>query len=341
MNMPSHADQLMRTALAMVAPGKGILAADESTPTIGKRFATIGVESTPENRQFYRETLFTTPGADAFISGVILFDETLRQFCADGTPFPKYLADRGILPGIKVDLGLSPLLGAVEESWTMGLDTLADRLAEYRNLGARFAKWRAVFHIGDHRPSHLAVEVNSHGLARYASICQAVGLVPIVEPEILINGSHDLETARRVSQWVLSKVFDQLLRHRVILEGIILKPSMVTPGLDCPNPVPVEDVAQVTVGVFKRVVPAAVPGIAFLSGGQTSIQATEHLNAMNQISDLPWRLSFSYGRALQEDALAAWQGIPANRETAQQVFYHRARCNGAATAGTYTPDMDA
>ncbi|MCG8565841.1 MAG: fructose-bisphosphate aldolase class I [Desulfobacterales bacterium] len=340
MNTPAHVNALMDTAVSMVANNKGILAADESTPTIGKRFDSIGVSSTEENRQFYRETLFTTPGAEEFISGVILFDETLRQSCSDGTPFPQYLAGKGIIPGIKVDLGLAPLLGSSGESHTRGLDTLVERCEEYYKLGARFAKWRAVFNISDHGPSHMAVDVNAHGLARYASICQHVGLVPIVEPEILINGSHDLDTAKRVSRWVLGKVFEQLARQRVVLEGIILKPSMVTPGQDCPNQVPAEEVARATVSVFKQVVPAAVPGIAFLSGGQTSVQATVHLNAMNALGNLPWKLSFSYGRALQEDALATWKGEAANRAAAQDVFYHRARCNGAACAGRYTPDMD-
>ncbi len=340
MTQSKYMNELKDVAAAMVAQNKGILAADESIPTIAKRFQTISVESTEANRRFYRESLFTAPGAEAFISGVILFDETLRQSCEDGTPFPEYLSGRGILPGIKVDLGLSPLLGTQGESYTNGLDTLTQRVEEYRSLGAKFAKWRAVFNIGNHCPSHMAVDVNAHALARYASICQHVGLVPIVEPEILINGSHDLETAKRVSQWVLGKVFDQLLRQRVVLEGIILKPSMVTPGQESPDQVSPEAVAKATVEIFKRVVPAAVPGIAFLSGGQTPIQATVHLNAMNCMGNLPWKLSFSYGRALQEDALAAWKGETSNRGAAQQAFLLRARCNGAACAGAYTPEME-
>ena len=335
-----YMDELVDTARAMVAENKGILAADESAPTIAKRFDSIMVDSTEENRRFYRNMLFSTPGAEEYISGVILFEETLGQATDDGTPFPVYLAAKGMIPGIKVDLGLRPILGCPGESFTLGLDSLEDRCREYRDKGARFAKWRAVFHIADHGPTHTAVEINAHALARYASISQHLGLVPIVEPEILINGDHDLERAKRVSHWVLGRVFEQLARHRVALEGMILKPSMVTPGEDCPDQACPETVARATVEVFKRVVPAAVPGITFLSGGQTPIQATAHLNAMNQLAHLPWKLSFSFGRALQEDALKTWVGEANNKSLAQDVFYHRAKCNSAACEGMYRSSMD-
>lgn len=338
MNKPNQ--RLTDTAKALVAKGKGILAADESSPTIKKRFDTISVESTPENRQFYRELLFTTPGIEEFVSGVILFDETLRQTAADGTPFPKLLADRGIIPGIKVDKGLTPIPGTDGEKATQGLDGLAGRLAEYRELGAGFAKWRAVLSIGGHRPSRLCADIAAHGLARYAAMSQDAGLVPIVEPEILINGDHDIDRAERVSEWVLARVFRELTAHGVLLEGMLLKPSMVTSGDAHPDPAGVEQVARTTVDVFKRSVPAAVPGIVFLSGGQTSEQATAHLDAMNRIGSAPWELSFSYGRALQEKVLATWSGNADSRDAAQQAFLHRARCNGAARFGTYTPEME-
>ncbi|HCY86258.1 MAG TPA: fructose-bisphosphate aldolase class I [Desulfobacteraceae bacterium] len=335
------AERLTTVARAMVAPGKGILAADESTPTIKKRFDTIGVESTEENRRTYRDILFTAPEVQDYISGVILFEETLGQAGMDGTPFPDLLTSRGIIPGIKVDKGLAPIPGTREEKATQGLDGLAKRLAVYREAGAAFAKWRAVITIGNHKPTQLAVDVNAHGLARYAALCQAAGLVPIVEPEILMNGSHDIDTCERVSEWVLRRVFEELAHHKVLLEGMVLKPSMVTSGDTCPEQADVETVAATTVAVFKRVVPAAVPGIAFLSGGQSSELATAHLNAMNRLGPHPWELSFSYGRALQEQPLNVWAGKDANREDAQAALLKRARCNGAARFGKYSPDMEA
>ena len=334
------AEALTQTARAMVAPGKGILAADESSPTIKKRFDTINVPSTEENRRAYRDLLFTAPGIHDHISGVILFEETLGQAGADGTPFPKILEDRGIIPGIKVDKGLAPIPGTREEKATQGLDGLGDRLSAYAGQGARFAKWRAVIQIGNHQPTRLAVDVNAHGLARYAAISQAAGLVPIVEPEILMNGGHDIDACGRVSEWVLERVFSELARHRVLLEGMILKPSMVTAGDACPDQAGIDAVAEATVAVFKRAVPAAVPGIAFLSGGQSSERATAHLNAMNQTGPHPWELSFSYGRALQEKPLQAWGGRSDNREAAQAALLHRSKCNGAARYGEYSPDME-
>ncbi len=331
---------LESTATAMVAKGKGILAADESSPTIKKRFDTIKVESTEENRRFYRELLFTAPEIENHISGVILFEETLRQSAGDGTPFPKLLSDRGIIPGIKVDKGLALIPETRNEKITQGLDGLAARLDEYRELGARFAKWRAVLSIGDHQPSKLCIALNAHALARYSALSQRAGLVPIVEPEILINGTHDIEACERVTQRTMALLFNELLLQRVVLEGMILKPSMVTPGDACPDRADVETVARKTIKIFKRSVPAAVPGIAFLSGGQTSQQATANLNAMNQIGPAPWELSFSYGRALQEQPLGVWEGKPENRATAQAMLLTRAKCNGAARFGSYTPDME-
>lgn len=331
---------LTQTAGRMVAKGKGILAADESEPTIKKRFDTIGAASTEENRRFYRELLLTADGIEEFISGVILFDETLRQSTAEGIPFSKVLSERGILPGIKVDKGLTPIPGTDGERVTQGLDGLAERLDEYILLGAKFAKWRAVIEIGHHKPSIRSIDLNAHALARYAAICQNKGLVPIVEPEILMNGSHDLETCEKVARTTLDKVFAQLVRQGVLLEGMILKPSMVTSGDTCPEQADIEDVAEATLKIFRQSVPAAVPGIAFLSGGQSSELATAHLNAMNKRTDAPWELSFSYGRALQEKALAAWNGKAANKKTAQKALLHRAMCNGAARFGRYSPDME-
>lgn len=335
------AERLVKTARAMVAPGKGILAADESDATIKKRFDTIGVASTEDNRRAYRDLLFTAPEIHEHISGVILFEETLGQSDADNIPFPELLKKRGIIPGIKVDKGLVPIPGTREEEATQGVDNLGRRLSDFRRRGVEFAKWRAVIRIGGHRPSRLAVDINAHGLARYAALCQAAGLVPIVEPEILMTGRHDIQTCERVSEWVLRQVFAELSAHRVLPEGMILKPSMVTPGDNCTEPADVETVAAATLRVFRRVVPAAVPGIAFLSGGQSSALATAHLNAMNQSGPHPWELSFSYGRALQAQPLSAWQGKPENRGDAQAAFLKRARCNGAARYGKYSPDMEA
>jgi fructose-bisphosphate aldolase class I len=325
----------------MVQPGKGILAADESAPTIAKRFAAIDVESTEENRCSYRSLLFTTPGLGDFVSGVILFEETLAQLADDGTPLPALLANQGIVPGIKVDKGLAALANAPGDRITRGLDGLAERLQHYKTQGARFAKWREVYPISDRNPTLLGLEANAEMLARYAAVCQTEGLVPIVEPEVLIDGDHTIERSAEVIEAVLHAVFHALYRHKVILEFIVLKPSMVTPGKDHPSPASPEQVARATLKVFRRSVPAAVPGINFLSGGQTPAEATANLNAMNALfPDAPWELSFSFGRALQEPALKAWQGNPAHADAMQQALYRRARLNGAARLGTYTAAME-
>lgn len=333
-------NQLEETARAMVAPGKGLLAADESNPTIKKRFETIGVKSSEETRQSYRQLLFTTPKIQTHISGVILYEETLGQSTRDKILFPTFLAERGIIPGIKVDKGVTTIPGTNGEKATQGLDGLARRLEIYREQGARFTKWRAVLEIGDHRPSRLGVDINCHALARYAAISQEAGLVPIVEPEILMAGSHDIETCERVSRWVLGRLFSELVHHRVILGGMILKPSMVTSGDKNSAPGDIEAVARATIRTFEHSVPAAVPGIVFLSGGQSSELATAHLNAMNQLGGCPWELSFSYGRALQEKTLLAWKGNTDNISLAQKILLHRAKCNGAARYGNYTFDME-
>lgn len=331
---------LEATARAMVARGKGILAADESLPTIAKRFTAIDLESTEKTRRDYRDLLFTAPGIEEHISGVILFDETLRQHSLAGKPFAKLLSERGIIPGIKVDMGLTTIPGTQEEKATKGLDGLEGRLEEYRQLGAGFAKWRAVISIAGHKPSPLCLKINAHSLARYAAMCQEVDLVPIVEPEVLINGDHDLARCEKVSEETLRVVFSELARHGVFLEGMILKPSMVTSGIDNLVQADIDTVAEATIRCFKRSVPAAVPGIAFLSGGQSSELATAHLNAMNRLGGAPWELSFSYGRALQEKTLLTWQGSDANRELAQKTLLHRAKCNGAARFGTYSEKME-
>lgn len=336
-------EQLTETSRAMVANGKGILAADESFPTIKKRFDSIDVESTEVNRRTYRNMLFTTDGIEQFISGVIMFDETLRQSTLDGEiPFPQYLSDIGIIPGIKVDKGAKPLAGYLNEKVTEGLDGLRDRLNEYYELGARFAKWRAVITIGDGIPTRVCIEVNAHALARYAALCQEVGLVPIVEPEVLMNGDHTIESCYEVTADTLHTVFDELHRQGIILEGMILKPNMVLSGMDCPNQASIQEVAEATVKCFLKAVPTAVPGVCFLSGGQSDLLATQHLQAMNVVEDVekPWRLSFSYGRALQQPALKAWSGSADNISAAQKAFYHRAKCNGAATAGRYSQEME-
>jgi fructose-bisphosphate aldolase class I len=333
--------ELETTIRDMVQAGKGILAADESAPTIAKRFAAIGVESTEENRRSYRSMLFTTPGLAEFVSGVILFEETLTQQADDGTALPQVLARQGVVPGIKVDKGLAPLANAAGDRVTQGLDGLAERLQLYRSQGARFAKWREVYAVSDRNPTPLGVEANAEMLARYAAICQTEGMVPIVEPEVLIDGDHSMARSAEVIETVLHAVFHALWRHRVILECMVLKPSMVTPGKEHPSPATPEQVASATLRVFRRAVPAAVPSINFLSGGQTPQQATANLNAMNALSPRsPWELSFSYGRALQEPALQAWQGSPENRAATQQALYRRARLNGAARTGTYTADME-
>jgi fructose-bisphosphate aldolase, class I len=329
------------TAEALVAPGKGILAADESDGTIARRFEAIGVESTEARRRAYRELLFTAGGIEAWISGVILFDETIHQSAADGTPFPRLLAERGILAGIKVDTGAKPLALAPGETITEGLDGLRERLSEYRELGARFAKWRAVLAIGGHRPSEYAIWTNAHALARYAALSQEAGLVPIVEPEVLMDGDHAIETSFDVTSRTLDAVFRELRNQRVSLEGTLLKPNMVLAGYACKEQPSDERIAEVTIGCLRRHVPAAVPGIVFLSGGQSEEDATSRLNALNGRGPQPWALSFSYGRALQASALAAWKGEDANVSAAQHAFAHRARLNGAARSGSYEPEMEA
>jgi fructose-bisphosphate aldolase class I len=329
-------------AKAIVAPGKGILAADESSPTIKKRFDTISVESTEENRRSYREMLFTTKGVADYISGVILFDETIRQKAADGTPFPKLLEAQGVIPGIKVDAGAKPLAGAPREKVTEGLDGLRGRLVQYRDLGAKFAKWRAVIDIDTAAgiPSDYCIDVNAHALARYAALCVEEGVVPIVEPEVLMDGGHDIDTCLAVTERTLEAVFHALFQQRVPLEQILLKPNMVLSGKKCPKQADVRTVAEETIRCFRRVVPAAVTGVVFLSGGQSDEVATAHLNEMNKIGGVPWELSFSYGRALQAPALKAWGGKKENLGAGQQAYFHRARCNGAARSGSYTEDME-
>lgn len=335
----SQAD-LSDIAHRMVAKGRGILAADESFPTIAKRFGTINLESTEEHRRLYRQMLFTAPGMGKYISGVIMFDETLRQRADDGTPFPEVLTKQGSIPGIKVDKGAKALAGFPGEKTTEGLDGLLDRLAEYRDLGAKFTKWRAVIAIGDGLPTGFCIDANAHGLARYAALSQEAGLVPIVEPEVLMDGDHTIERCAEVTESALMSVFLQLHAHRVSLEGMLLKPNMVISGKTCSIQAGVEQVAVATVQTLRRSVPAAVPGIVFLSGGQSSTVATAHLNAMNALGNHPWELSFSYGRALQDEALRAWQGKSTNVKTAQRAFAHRAKCVSAARYGKYTEEME-
>jgi fructose-bisphosphate aldolase class I len=332
---------LEETARAIVAPSKGILAADESGGTIKKRFDSINVESTEESRRDYRESLFRTAGAQDFISGVILYDETIRQDAADGTPIVKVLKDAGIIPGIKVDTGAKELAGASGEKVTEGLDGLRERLAEYVGLGAGFAKWRAVITIGDGIPSDYCLETNAHALARYAALCVEAGLVPIVEPEVMMDGGHSIERCYEVTERTLEMVFGALYAQRVPLEQILLKPNMILSGSTCSKQANVREVAEATLRCFHRSVPAAVPGVVFLSGGQSDELATAHLNEMNKIGGGPWELSFSYGRALQAPALKAWGGKSENIEAAQQAYFHRAKCNGAARSGSYTEAMEA
>lgn len=333
--------ELAATAAAMVAPGKGILAIDESGGTIKKRFDLIGVESTSETRRAYRDLLITANGLPEFISGMILYDETIKQTAKDGTPFPAALKKSGILAGIKVDAGAKNLAGAAGEQVTEGLDGLRERLAEYKKLGATFAKWRAVITIGKDIPSDFCINANAHALARYAALCQEAGIVPIVEPEVLMDGSHTLERCFDVTELTLQTLFGELYRQRVRAEHLILKASMVIAGKDCPQQATVQQVAEATVQCLKRTVPAAVPGIVFLSGGQSDQLATAHLNAMNAMRVArPWPLSFSYGRALQAPALKAWKGQPANVAVAQKALFHRAKCNSAACFGRYNPEME-
>jgi fructose-bisphosphate aldolase class I len=334
------APELELTARALVAPGKGILAADESDSTIKKRFDSIEVESTEENRRAYRDLLFTTEGMEEYISGAILFDETLRQQAADGTPFPQLLASKGVIPGIKVDKGAKPLAKAPAETITEGLDGLRERLQEYRELGARFAKWRATYSIGPDIPSDYCIWTNAHALARYAALCQEQGLVPIVEPEVLMDGDHDIHSSYRVTSKVLFAVFTELHDQRVELEGTLLKPNMVLSGYDSPEQASDDEVAELTIRCFREKVPAAVPGIVFLSGGQSDEEATRRLNAMNARGPHPWQLSFSYGRALQAPSLKAWLGKAENVPEAQKAFYRRAKFNSAARSGAYAPEME-
>jgi len=331
---------LERVAHAMVAKDKGLLAADESTGTIKKRFSQIQLDSTEEHRRAYRELLFTTPDIAQWISGVILYDETIRQSTRDGVPFAQYLAKLGILPGIKVDEGAKPLALFPGETITEGLDGLRARLIEYYQLGARFAKWRAVIDIGEGIPTRAAIELNAQALARYAALCQEQDIVPIVEPEVLMDGAHTLERCEQVTDAVLAAVFEQLALQRVCLEGMILKPNMVISGKQCAQRATGEQVAAATVRTLRRHVPAAVPGIMFLSGGQSPLEATTHLSLMNRVKPLPWQLSFSYGRALQDAALAAWGGKPANFSAGQQAFHKWARLNGLARGGAFQPGME-
>jgi len=334
------ANELHETARALVADNRGILAADESSGTIAKRFDSIGLDSTEENRRGYRDMLFTTPGLEDWVSGVILYDETIRQSTSDGTPFAQLLAGKGVIPGIKVDLGAKDLAGAPGEKVTEGLDGLRERLQEYRQLGARFAKWRAVITIGDGIPSAYCIQVNAHALARYAALCQEQGLVPIVEPEVLMDADNDIERCYRATKRTLHKTFDELYHQRVDLEGMLLKPNMVISGKGSPTQASAEEVAEWTIRCFRETVPAAVPGIVFLSGGQSDEQASENLNAINSLGPQPWVLSFSYGRALQAPALKAWGGSAENVEAGQSFLALRARCNSAAVAGRYSAQME-
>jgi fructose-bisphosphate aldolase class I len=324
----------------LVASGKGILAADESSGTIKKRFDSINVESTEENRRAYRDLLFTTEGAPDYISGVILYDETIRQGAADGTPFPELLEGQGVIPGIKVDMGANDLANAPGEKVTEGLDGLRERLNEYRELGARFTKWRAVITIGKGIPTEYCLWTNAHALARYGALSQEAGLVPIIEPEVLMDGDHSIETAFDVTSRTLHAVFTELRDQKVWFEQMLLKPNMVLSGYDASGRAGIQEVAEQTIRCFKRHVPSAVPGIVFLSGGQTDEDATAHLNAMNAMGPHPWELSFSYGRALQAPALKAWRGAAENVQAGQAAYLHRAKMNGLARSGSYSPDME-
>ena len=338
--MTEHLQELQETAKAMVAKGQGILAADESTGTMTKRLEGVGVESNEENRRNFRELLVTTPDAGDKISGVILYDETIKQKTSDGKPFPEMLQEVGIIPGIKVDTGAKPLAGSDEEKVTEGLDGLRERFEEYKDLGARFAKWRGVINIGDGKPSDYAIHVNAHALARYAALAQEAGIVPIVEPEVLMDGEHTIDVAEDATGRTLKAVFHELELQQIELSGMVLKPNMVLAGYDYSDQPSVDEVAERTVNLFREVVPEEVPGIAFLSGGQTDEKAAAHLNAMQKIEDLPWELTFSYGRALIGSPLKVWSGEDDNVQKAQEAFAHRAKCNAAARKGEYSEEME-
>lgn len=336
-----NVEQLLETAAAMVAPGKGIIAIDESTGTIGKRLASVSLENNENNRRAYRDMLLTTPNLGDHISGAILFDETIRQSSNNGKPFVEIMQENGVIPGIKVDAGAHPMAGFEGELVTEGLDGLRSRLQEYAKMGAKFAKWRAVIAISDGLPTQANIEANCHALARYAALCQENGIVPIVEPEVLMTGDHDIDTAYDVNELALKTLFTHLFEHDVLLEGTILKPSMVTAGDQCPEQASVEEVAEATVSCLMNAVPASLAGIVFLSGGQTEIQATEHLNEMNKLGPLPWPLSFSFGRALQASALKMWGANPKdNIAAAQNEVTHRSRMNGFAALGEYNSKME-
>jgi fructose-bisphosphate aldolase class I len=332
--------ELNKIATAMVAPGRGILAADESSGTIKKRFDAIGVESTEDNRRDYREMLFRATEGMKNIAGVILYDETIWQKAKDGTPLVEIIKKAGSIPGIKVDEGTKPLPGCPGELVTIGLDRLADRLPKYYEQGARFAKWRAVIDIGAGIPSYACIHANTHALARYAALCQAANIVPIVEPEVLMDGDHDIDRCAMITEWVLKETFQELYYAKVALEGIVLKPNMTVPGKKSQKKASVEEVAEKTVRVLKNCVPGAVPGIAFLSGGQSDEDATAHLDAMNRIGNLPWRLTFSYGRALQHAPQTVWAGKSENVAAAQRAFTHRAKMNGLAALGQWKSDLE-
>jgi fructose-bisphosphate aldolase class I len=340
--VPKHADELRRTARAMVAEGKGILAMDESHGSCEKRFKSVGIEFSEEMRRQYRQLLLTTPGLEEYVSGPILFDETIRQKTDDGMLFVKVVQDKGQIPGIKVDKGAHSLAGSSKEKVTEGLDGLRERIEEYYGIGARFAKWRAVIIIGEGIPTRQCYEANAHAMARYAALCQEGGLVPIVEPEVLIDGDHDIDTCEVVTEEIHRELFAQLYRHRVWLPGTVLKTSMVISGKECPQRAGVEEVAERTVQTLLRTVPAALAGVVFLSGGQTPEESTAHLNAMNRKyrGKLPWPLSFSYARAIQQPALSYWKGKPSNVMEAQKLVYQRAKFNGLAALGQYGEEME-
>ncbi len=341
--IPECAGELKKTAQAMVADGKGILAIDESNRTCAKRFEAVGVESTEQSRRQYRELLLTAPGLEDYVSGPILFDETIRQSTSDGKPLVDVIRDKGMIPGIKVDTGAKPLAGSPKEKVTEGLDGLRERLTEYYQIGARFAKWRAVITIGEGIPTRQCMEANSHALARYAALCQEGGLVPIIEPEVLIDGDHSIDACEEVTEENLNTVFSELYRHNVMLEGTVLKTSMVISGKEASSRAGVEEVAERSVETLKRCVPAALGGVVFLSGGQSNEEATAHLNAMNKkyYGKTPWRLTFSYARALQQPALDLWRGQSSQIEPAQQALAFRAKLNSLASMGQYTQDMEA